>query len=353
MMPKVLVGMSGGVDSAVAAYLLKKEGYDVTGVTLRTQDEESRCCEIDDARSSAFKLGIAFHAYNCISDFESRVCRPFAESYLRGETPNPCVVCNRAVKWDALVRQADIFGADFVATGHYAFVVKTPGGRYTVKSGAHADKDQSYMLYRLSQEQLARTLMPLGSFSKEDVRSIAREAGLSVSEKPDSQEICFVPDGSYADYIEKNCGEDIPGEGNFVDEEGNVLGRHKGIIHYTVGQRKGLELAMGYPVYVKSIDPVKNEVVICRNENLFSTVVRCRDLCFMSIPGLGPGEELSCFAKVRYHHKAQSAVIKAEEDGRLRIDFSEPVRAAAPGQSAVFYDEDGLVIGGGIIDGNN
>ena len=348
-MPKVLVGMSGGVDSAVAAYLLKKAGFDVTGVTLRTQSAESRCCEIDDARESAMKIGIPFYPLNCIEDFQAKVTEHFIESYLKGETPNPCVICNRAVKWERLLYYAKAVGADFVATGHYASVVRLENGRYTVKKGAYADKDQSYMLYRLSQEQLAATLMPLGSYSKEEVRTIARDAGLKVSEKPDSQEICFVTEGDYAGYIEAQYIGDLPGEGNFVDTEGNVLGRHKGIIHYTVGQRRGLELAMGYPVYVKSIDPERNEVVVARDEELYGSEVLCRDLNFLSIHGLSEGEELRCLAKIRYRHEAAPAVLKMREDGSLLIAFDEPVRAAAPGQSAVFYDEDGFVIGGGII----
>ncbi|MBQ9912325.1 MAG: tRNA 2-thiouridine(34) synthase MnmA [Firmicutes bacterium] len=348
-MPKVLVGMSGGVDSAVAAYLLKKEGYEVVGVSLRTQEAESRCCEIDDARESAMKIGIPFYPMNCIEDFEEKVERPFMDAYLSGKTPNPCVICNRCVKWDRLLYYAKVLDADFVATGHYAYVTLLENGRYTVKKGAYAGKDQSYMLYRLSQEQLEKTMMPLGSFSKDEVRAIAREAGLSVSEKPDSQEICFVADNDYAGYIEKHCGKDIPGEGDFVDEDGKVLGRHKGLIHYTVGQRKGLELAMGYPVYVKSIDPVRNEVVICRNEALFEKKVVCEDLNFLSIEGLERGEKLRCLAKVRYHHEAAPAYIQMTGDGRLLIEFDEPVRAAAPGQSAVFYDENGCIIGGGII----
>ena len=348
-MTKVLVGMSGGVDSAVAAYLLKKEGYDVVGVSLRTQAGESRCCEIDDARESAMKIGIPFYPLNSIEDFEAKVERPFMDAYLSGRTPNPCVICNRCVKWERLLYYAKVLGADSVATGHYAYVELLENGRYTVKRGAHADKDQSYMLYRLSQEQLGKTIMPLGAFSKDEVRAIAREAGLSVSEKPDSQEICFVTDNDYAGYIEKHCGENMPGEGDFVDENGKVLGRHKGIIHYTVGQRKGLELAMGYPVYVKSIDAVKNEVMICRNEALFEKRVICEDLNFLSIEGLEKGVRLRCFAKVRYHHEAAPAYIEMMEDGRLLIGFDEPVRAAAPGQSAVFYDENGRIIGGGII----
>ena len=346
--------MSGGVDSAVCAYLLKKEGYDVTGVTLRTWEsdtgEESRCCEIEDARMAAESLGIPFFTFNCCSEFEAFVSEPFMKEYLEGKTPNPCVVCNRAVKWDRLIYHANVLGADFVATGHYARIKKTANGRYTVQRGLHSEKDQSYMLYRLSQEQLSRTLMPLGGLSKDEVRKIAADAGLHVAGKADSQEICFVTDGSYAEYIEKNYEGDIPGEGCFVDEEGNVLGKHRGIVHYTVGQRRGLDLAMGYPVYVKRIDAEKNEVVVSRDEDLYSDTVLCSDLSFLSIEGLKEGEKMRCFAKIRYRHEARPAEISMAGEGLVRIVFDEPVRAAAPGQSAVFYDGDGCVIGGGVIE---
>ena len=239
-MARVIVGISGGVDSAVAAYLLKQEGHDVIGMTLRTWEapdgRDGRCCEIDDARSIAAKLGIKFYPINCISEFSDHVIVPFVSDYIKGLTPNPCIECNRYVKWEKMLYYAKVMQADHIATGHYASVVKTDGGRYTVKKAAHLIKDQTYMLYKLTQEQLASTLMPLGSLSKEEVRSIAKEAGIPVADKPDSQEICFVTDGSYAEYIRENAREPIPGEGPFVDEDGKVLGTHKGIIHYTVGQ---------------------------------------------------------------------------------------------------------------------
>lgn len=377
-MAKVIVGMSGGVDSAVAAYLLKEAGYDVIGVTLRTWESsdgaESRCCEIDDARGVAAILGIPYHVFNCMSDFQKYVVRPFVSAYVSGQTPNPCIPCNRYVKWDRMMYTAQVLGADYVATGHYASVVQLANGRYTVKKAAHAQKDQTYMLYKLSQEQLAATLMPLGGLSKQQVRKIAEEAGLPVAGKRDSQEICFVPDGSYAefieDYIEKNTILDlsahvdmqtaaasveptalaaVPGEGYFVDEEGNRLGKHKGIIHYTVGQRKGLGLAMGHPVFVKQICPDTNEVVISDEPALFKDSILCGDVNFMSIPGLQEGETLRCMVKVRYHHQPQEAVIEATGQDRVKVSFTEPVRAPAPGQSAVFYDADDCVIGGGII----
>lgn len=352
-MKKVIVGMSGGVDSAVCAYLLKQQGYDVIGVTLRTWESvdgnESRCCEIDDARSIAFKIGIPFHTHNCIKEFEDIVAKPFAEDYINGLTPNPCIECNRRVKWDKMLYVADIMQCDYVATGHYANIVKLDNGRYTVKKALHANKDQTYMLYRLTQEQLERTLMPLGGLSKEEVRAIAREAKIPVAQKPDSQEICFVTSGTYADYIEKKCPHRLRGEGNFVDEDGNILGRHKGIIHYTVGQRKGLGIAFGHPMFVKEINPWSNEVVLSEEDALFSREVYCNTLNFLSIDGIKDGERIRCKAKIRYRHEGESAFISMYDKDTVKIEFDNPVRAATSGQSAVFYDDNDCVIGGGRI----
>lgn len=371
-MKKVLVGMSGGVDSAVTAYLLKKEGYDVCGVTLRTwvpdDGSEGRCCEIDDARRVSNALGIRFYPLNCVGDFSRKVVDPFVQSYLGGETPNPCIECNRYLKWDKMLYAAKVMEADYIATGHYAHVVHLDNGRYTVKKADYAAKDQTYMLYKLTQEQLAATLMPLGGYTKDEVRKIARQADLPVAHKPDSQEICFVTDGHYADFIEEyaekknaevlsgTAGQSsagrllkVPGPGNFVDETGKVLGRHKGITHYTIGQRKGLGIAMGRPVYVKEIRADSDEVVLSDEPALFSNTVLVRDVNFLSIPGMEPGQELRARAKIRYHHEAEPSVLKMQEDGCVRITFDRPVRAAAPGQSSVFYDEDDCVIGGGII----
>lgn len=345
--------MSGGVDSAVAAYLLKQQGYDVIGVTLRTWEgddgQESRCCEIDDAREAAKKIGIPYHVFNCISEFDKKVIKPFICDYLSGLTPNPCVVCNREIKWERLLYFAKVLDADLVATGHYASVVKLPNGRYTVKTALHSEKDQTYMLYRLTQDQLASTVMPLGNFSKQEVRSIAEQVGLSVASKPDSQEICFVTDGGYADFIEKNAEGTVPGEGNFVDEAGKVLGKHKGIIHYTVGQRKGLGIALGRPAYIKRIDAESNEIVLGEADGVCCKGVICRDVNLMGIGALPQGEKIDCKIKVRYSQAAHDASIEADGDGRIKATFYEPVRSAAPGQSLVFYDGDGCVLGGGFI----
>lgn len=353
-MSKIIVGMTGGVDSAVAAYLLKKEGHEVVGVTLRTWNsdgmEESRCCEIDDARRIAGIIGIPYYAPNCISAFDRYVTEPFVKSYICGETPNPCVECNRFVKWDGMLHFAKVLGADQIATGHYAFVEKLQNGRYAARKGLNEKKDQSYMLYKLTQEQLSHTLMPLGALSKDEVRQIAFSAGLPVASKKDSQEICFVTEGKYFDYLKKFSDTSSSfEEGNFVDENGNILGTHKGIVRYTVGQRKGLGIALGRPMFVKEINAEKNEVVLSEENSLYTKVVFCEKNNFQSIPTLEKGQSISAFTKIRYHHFAQESVVEALEENILKITFSQPVRAAAPGQSAVFYDENGCVIGGGII----
>ena len=356
-MSRVIVGMSGGVDSAVAAYLLKLAGYEVIGVTLRTwlsaDGKESRCCEIDDARRVAWKLGIRYYALNCISDFKKNVTDPFIRDYICGRTPNPCTLCNRYVKWDRMMYTAKVMQADYIATGHYARVVRLDNGRYTFRKAAHSKKDQTYMLYRLTQEQIAATLTPLGNLTKEEVRDIARKAGLPVAEKPDSQEVCFVSEGSYADYIEDNAWEELQGPGNLVDESGHILGTHKGIIHYTVGQRKGLGLSLGYPAYVKKINAEDNEVVISGETGLYQKSVLCKDINLVSITDLREGGALPCAVKIRYQHAGEKAVIEKIGDDSIRITFDKPVKAPAPGQAAVFYDENDCLIGGGVISAEN
>lgn len=352
-MSKVIVGLSGGVDSAVAAYLLKKDGYEVIGVTLRTWQSadggESRCCEIDDARETARLLGIPYYVFNCTGDFDNKVIKPFVDDYIHGLTPNPCVICNREIKWERLLYYADVLGADYVATGHYASTVKLENNRYTVKKALFAEKDQTYMLYRLTQKQLERTIMPLAVYSKQKVRETAEQIGLRVASKPDSQEICFVTDGDYCDFIAGRPDVKIPGDGDFVDENGRVLGKHKGIIHYTVGQRKGLGIALGRPAYIKKICAETNNIVLAAEDETQCKEIICKDLNYLSIPQLDNGEKLRCQVKVRYRHPGQYAVLENTEDGGVRVSFEAPVRSAAPGQSAVFYDDNGCIIGGGII----
>lgn len=350
---RVVVGLSGGVDSSVAAYLLKESGYQVIGVTLRTWRAESgaysRCCEISDARITAEQLGIPFYNINSLPEFERYVTEPFMDAYINGMTPNPCVDCNRYIKWEGLLKFADEINAEYVATGHYARVVRTDSGRYTVEQAKTAKKDQTYMLYRLTQEQLARTLMPLADYTKDEVRRIAEENGLAVASKKDSQEICFVLDGGYAEYIESHTEGKLPPPGDFTDTDGNVLGKHKGIVHYTVGQRKGLGLALGYPAYVKRIDAASNTVIIGNEDSVYEKEIRCRDLNFLAIEDIAPGESISANVKIRYHHEAVPAVLTRTGSDILTVRFDEPVKAPAPGQSAVFYDKDTRVIGGGVI----
>ncbi len=350
-MPKVAVGMSGGVDSAVAAYLLKQQGYDVIGVTLRTSESATRCCEIDDARACAEAISIPYRVFNCSGEFDRKVVAPFVESYCSGQTPNPCVICNRLVKWEQMIYAANVLGADYIATGHYAHVLQLENGRWSVRTADCAAKDQTYMLYRLSQEQLARTLMPLGGYSKDQVRAIAAEAGLPVAQKADSQEICFVPDDDYAGFIKEWIAEQAGcfTEGSFVDLDGNVLGQHKGIINYTVGQRKGLGIALGYPAYVVRIDKEKNQVVLGRDEDLWTRTVYCRDVNFMGLAALS---EFRAKAKIRYQHRAADctvSIVRQCDEPIIKLEFDVPVRAAAPGQSAVVYDDNGCVLCGGII----
>ena len=348
---KVIVGMSGGVDSAVTAYLLKMKGYEVAGVTLRIvngENEVSRCCEIDDARQVCETLGIPYYVHKCSSKFEHFVIDPFIQAYSEGRTPNPCVICNRMIKWDELMTSTEVLRADYIATGHYAKIVKLPNGRYTVKNAASAQKDQSYMLCRLTQEQLAKTLMPLGDLTKDEVRKIAEYAGLHVAHKGESQDICFVPDNDYATFIEERTGKTFP-EGDFVDTEGKVLGRHKGIINYTVGQRKGLGVAAGVPIFVKKIDAENNRVVLTEEEDMYASGCVLKDVNYMGMPCPEDNEEVEARVKIRYHHQAVPA--KVYRKGRdLFVEFSEPVKAVAPGQTAVLYDEDGCVLAGGEID---
>ena len=352
-MTKVIVGMSGGVDSAVAAYLLKQQGYEVIGVTLRVwgsdEDGDSRCCEIDEARRICEILGVRYHPHNCTSLFRQKVVTPFVDSYLEGMTPNPCIECNRFVKWAKLMELADIFEADYVATGHYAYIEKLPNGRYAVRKAAHIGKDQTYMLYKLTQEQLARTLMPLGKYTKDEVRKIAEEAGLPCAHKEESQEICFVTEGRYTDFIGEHTDKELPGEGDFVDEEGNVLGKHKGIYQYTVGQRKGLGIALGYPAFVTRIDTANNTVVLGTEEDLMCDSFLCRDVNFQSVPEPATGDVIKCFAKARYHQTERPATVEILSDGRVKVTLEEAVKGVSPGQSAVFYDENGCVVGGGLI----
>lgn len=353
---RVVVGMSGGVDSSVAAWLLKEQGYDVIGVTMQIwQDEEEKlqeenggCCgltAVDDARRVAASLDIPYYVMNFKREFKENVIDYFVDEYIGGRTPNPCIACNRFVKWESLLKRSMDIGADYIATGHYARVEQLPNGRYAVRTSATGRKDQTYALYNLTQEQLKRTLMPVGGYTKEEIREMAAKMNLPVAHKPDSQDICFVPDGDYASYIEETAGVHVP-EGNFVLTDGTVIGTHKGITHYTVGQRKGLGLALGYPAFVLEIRPETNEVVIGTHVESMAESLRANRLNFMSVDDLT--EPKRVFTKIRYNHKGVWATIEKVGEDEILCTFEEAQRAVTPGQAVVFYDGD-YVLGGGTI----
>lgn len=348
---RIVVGLSGGVDSSVAAYLLKEQGYDVVGVTMinfRREDQDGGNGEkiAGDAARVAEFLGIDHHIIDLCAEFKENVIDYFIREYLSGRTPNPCVVCNRHIKWKEILKAGEKLGADLLATGHYAGIQQLPNGRYAIKNSVTAAKDQTYALYDLTQDQLARTRMPLGAYAKDQIREIAENIGLPVAKKPDSMEICFIPDKDYARFIEENTDIRIP-KGNYVDKNGKILGQHKGITHYTIGQRKGLNLAMGHPVFVSRICPETNEVVIGENEDIFHSSLRCSQLNPMSVPEFESGMEV--LAKIRYNHKGASAIIERVGRDELLVHFKEPQRAITPGQAVVFYQGE-FVAGGGVID---
>lgn len=354
---KVLVGMSGGVDSSAAAALLCERGYEVCGCTLKMYDNsvlgeeygEGGCCslaDVDDAKSVCRKLGIDHITLNFTDEFGKHVMKPFADSYIRGETPNPCIECNRHLKFDLMLRRAELLGFDYIATGHYADIA-FENGRYLLKRPADRRKDQTYVLYTLTQEQLAHTLFPLYGMDKPAIRSYAEERGLINSRKPDSQDICFVPDGDYAAFIKRYTGY-VPENGDFIDSSGSRIGVHSGIINYTIGQRRGLGVTFGKPVFVTDKDPEKGTVTLSDEKDLFKSVLFLRDVNLISVSSLS--EPMKVTAKARYSAKEQEAVIFPMENGIMRVEFSSPVRAPAKGQACVFYHND-IVVGGGVIDG--
>lgn len=374
---KVVVGMSGGVDSSVAALLLKEQGYDVVGVTMQiwqdedetVKEENGGCCglsAVDDARRVAMQLGIPYYVMNFKREFKEKVMDYFVREYLCGRTPNPCIACNRYVKWESLLQRSLEIGADYIATGHYARIEQLSNGRLAIAASATREKDQTYALYNLTQEQLKHTLMPVGEYTKEEIRQKAEANGLLVAHKKDSQEICFVPDNDYAGFVEKQAelqGLAIPPEGEFVTCDGRVLGRHKGIVHYTIGQRRGLTLPMGERVYVTAIRPDNNEVVIGSNEELFSEIVTAHQINFMGLdetelPVLSEEQQqrakagemvqgvVEAVGKIRYGHRGTACRLWRSGEDELTALFTEKVRAVTRGQAAVFYVNDKVACGG-------
>lgn len=341
MKQKVLVGMSGGVDSSVCAALLQNDGYDVVGVTLDLFGDTSTAQ--NDAKAVCDTLGINHAVFNLQKEFKQFVIDDFINEYIAGRTPNPCLVCNRTIKFGEMLKIADKLGCQKIATGHYAKIVEK-NGRYLLCRAEDKAKDQSYVLYCLNQEQLSRTVLPLSCHSKEDVRKTAEELTLVNANKKDSQDICFVPDGDYAAFIEKTA-HFVSEAGNYLDVSGRVLGQHKGVIRYTIGQRKGLGIALGKPAFVIDKNPVTNEVIIGDEEHLFYKKVYVENLNFIPFDELEGEMKVEC--KLRYRHTEQPAVIRPYKNGVL-VEFSRPQRAPSPGQAAVFYDGD-IVVGGGTI----
>lgn len=349
---KALIGMSGGVDSSVAAYLTMQEGFSCIGATMRLytgQEQDGSCCSLDDvedARSVAFRLGIPFYVFNFSDDFKKQVMEHFVCSYEQGLTPNPCIECNRHLKFDRFLRRAQELGCEYIVTGHYARIAQDPdSGRFLLRKAVDEAKDQSYFLYSLTQEQLRHTRFPLGQLSKAEARAIAEEQGFINAKKRDSQDICFVPDGDYMAFLQRYTGKEYP-QGNYLDLNGKTVGRHKGAVAYTLGQRKGLNLAMGAPVYVCSKDMQKNTVTVGPNEALFHTTLLANDWNWIAVDHLS--QPLRVMAKARSRMTEQPATVYPEENGIARVVFDEPQRALTPGQAVVLYDGS-TVIGGGTI----
>lgn len=353
MKGRILAAMSGGVDSSVAALLLQRDGWEVVGISMDlydyskvTRDREGTCCSLDDlydARRVCDTLGIPYYVLNLREEFRREVIDPFVREYQAGRTPNPCILCNEHMKFRALLRKADELGAEGVATGHYAVIREEPGGRRRLFASPDAGKDQSYFLYSLDSERLRRIRFPVGGMMKEQVKAIARQAGLPLYEKRESQDICFVTDDSYTRFLEdRGISED---RGRFVDREGNFLGNHKGILRYTVGQRRGLGISSKEPLYVVAIDAERNEIVLGSDGDTFSGGATVVSPTFVA--GSPPGAEFRATARVRYHHPGAPCAVRAAGD-RLEVSFDTPQRSVTPGQALVLYDGD-EVLGGGWI----
>lgn len=354
-MSKVMIAMSGGVDSAVTAHLVRSAGYEVIGATMKLYcpgkplhpDDNGMMIgeDIEDAKAVARRIGIDHVVLDYEDAFRNTVVESFINDYENAKTPNPCVVCNRALKFGKMLEAATEVDAEFLATGHYARIERDGAGRYLLRRAVDFAKDQSYVLYMLRQAQLSRILFPLGDYTKPQVREIAMQMGFVNASKSDSQDICFIPDGDYAAFIERYTGKKYPG-GHFVDPQGKVLGEHRGIIHYTIGQRKGLGIALGHPAFVCHKDPIANTVTLSYNESLFSRELYVKNVNWIPFDQLNTPMRVQ--AKVRYNMQAQPATVERIDEDLVRVVFDQAQRAITPGQSAVFYDGE-YVVGGGII----
>ena len=358
---RVLVAMSGGVDSSVAAVMLHEQGYDVIGITMKTWDyhrsggnngKETGCCTVEsmnDARHIAVKYGFKHFIVDIRDEFGDWVIDRFVEEYTSGRTPNPCVLCNTHIKWAALLRRADNLGCDYIATGHYANV-REEDGRYIISKGKDHDKDQSYALWGVQQKHLERTIFPLGKYRKTEIRKIAEDYGLlNVANKPDSYEICFIPDNNYHRFLNdrvEGLEEKVAG-GNFVDKFGKIVGKHKGFPYYTIGQRRGLDIALGYPVYVTHIDPVNNVITVGEKEDLISTTCKAKELNLVKYDRI-PGDEMEIVGKIRYNDSGASGTITQISDEEIKVHFPAGREAITPGQAIVCYEGDDVVAGGWI-----